>query len=162
VSRTAPPPTATHPVLLWSARIWGTFFFAGYAPVASGTVGSLAAAALYWFLPFTDNGVILVHIALVILLTGVPVATLLEQHHGDDPSLVVIDEVAGMLLALAFLPKTWVALLAAFLFFRFFDIVKPPPARQFDRMRGGAGIMLDDVFAGIYANVATHLLLWIL
>ncbi|MCZ7558328.1 MAG: phosphatidylglycerophosphatase A [Bacteroidia bacterium] len=149
----------TRGALLWAARVWGSFFFTGYAPVASGTVGSLAAALVYWFLPFSGNGVILFLLACAVLLTGVPAATLLEKHHGDDPSLVVIDEVAGMWLALVFLPKTWVALLAAFLFFRLFDIIKPAPARQLDRMRGGAGIMLDDVIAGIYANIATQLLL---
>jgi phosphatidylglycerophosphatase A len=153
---------ATNAATLWIARVWGSFFFTGYSPFASGTVGSLAAAAVYWFLPFSDNGVVLFLLACAVLLTGIPVATLLENHHGDDPSIVVIDEVAGMWLALVFLPKTWVAVLAAFLFFRLFDIIKPSPARELDRMRGGAGIMLDDAVAGIYANIATQLLLFFL
>jgi phosphatidylglycerophosphatase A len=150
---------ATNAAVLWTARVWGSFFFTGYSPFASGTVGSFAAAAVYWFLPFSDNGVVLFLLACTVLLTGIPVATLLEKHHGDDPSIVVIDEVAGMWLALVFLPKTWVALGLAFLFFRLFDIVKPSPARQLDRMSGGAGIMLDDAVAGIYANIATQLCL---
>ncbi len=145
--------------LLWLARIWGSFFFTGYAPFASGTVGSLAAVAVYWFLPFTGNGVILFLLACTVLLTGLPAATLLEKHHGQDPSIVVIDEVAGMWFSLAFLPKTWIAVLAAFLLFRLFDIIKPSPAREIDRWHGGAGIMLDDVVAGIYANIATQALL---
>ncbi len=147
---------------LWAARVWGTFFFTGYSPVASGTVGSLAAAAVYWFLPFTDNGVILFSFACAAMLTGAPAAAVLERRHGNDPSIVVIDEVAGMWLTLAFLPKTWIALLAAFLFFRLFDIIKPAPARQIDRLQGGGAIMLDDAVAAIYANIATQLLLLVI
>jgi len=145
--------------VLFLARLYGTLFFSGYAPIASGTVGSLVALGIYWIVPYSDNGVILILFAFTVLLTGIPVATLLERVHGDDPSIVVLDEAVGMWIAMAFLPKTLPVMVAAFLFFRLFDIVKPPPARQFDRMGGGSGIMLDDVIAGIYANIATWIIL---
>ena len=70
-----------------------------------------------------------------------------------DPSAVVIDEVAGMILSVLFLPATPAVFISAFLLFRLFDIVKPYPARQWQALSGGAGIMLDDLVAGIYANL---------
>ncbi len=146
-------PAAPHPILYGWYHLLGTFFFTGHAPFASGTVGSAAALALYWVLPYTDNGTILSLCALTVLFLGLPAAAALENRHGDDPSLVVIDEAVGMWIAVAFLPKIWWVALAAFFLFRIFDIFKPPPARQFDRMRGAGGIMMDDVIAGLYANI---------
>lgn len=143
--------------LEWYYRLLGTVFFAGYFPFASGTVGSAVALALYWVLPFTENGTIAISFALAGLFLGVPAATFLENLHGDDPSLVVFDEAVGMWLALVFLPKIWWVALGAFLLFRLFDIVKPQPARYFDNMRGGAGIMMDDVIAGVYANIVMQI-----
>ncbi len=140
-------------------RLLGTVLFTGYFPFASGTVGSAAALALYWVLPFTDNGTITISFALAGAFLGVPAATWLEQQHGDDPSIVVFDEAVGMWLALVFLPKIWWVALGAFLLFRLFDIVKPQPAKYFDNMRGGAGIMMDDVIAGVYANVVMQIVL---
>lgn len=90
--------------------------------------------------------------ALVALLAGIPASSIVAREGGiEDPSFVVLDEVVGQWIALiAAGPRVWTWLLAFFLF-RFFDILKPPPARQFDRMHGGVGIMMDDVAAGVYA-----------
>ena len=137
----------------------GSFGFTGYVPFASGTVGSLLALAVYWVLPFTENGTILTLMALTMLFIGVPVAQRLEDYYGKDPSVVVLDEAVGMWLALIFLPKVWWIALAAFFIFRLFDITKPQPARYFDRRSGGAGIMLDDVIAGLYTNIVLHITL---
>jgi phosphatidylglycerophosphatase A len=145
------------PNLLWI--LLGSFFFTGYSPFASGTVGSAAALALYWLLPFTANGTVLILGACVLLFIGLPAAQRLADFYGDDPSVVVIDEAAGMWFALAFLPKTWIVALAAFLLFRVFDIFKPQPAKYFDRMKGAGGIMMDDVVAGIYANIVLQVAL---
>lgn len=145
--------------LEWYYRLLGTVLFAGYFPFASGTVGSAVALALYWVLPFTENGTITISFALAGLLLGIPAATFLEQKHGDDPSLVVFDEAVGMWLALVFLPKIWWVALGAFLLFRIFDIFKPQPARYFDNMRGGGGIMMDDAVAGVYANIVMQVVL---
>ncbi len=146
-------------LLEWYYRLLGTVFFAGYFPFASGTVGSAVALALYWVLPFTDNGTIAISFALAGAFLGVPAASFLEQKHGDDPSIVVFDEAVGMWLALVYLPKIWWVALGAFLLFRLFDIVKPQPAKYFDNMRGGAGIMMDDVIAGVYANIVMQIAL---
>ena len=82
----------------------------------------------------------------------------MERHYGQDPSEVVLDEIVGQWIALIFLPKVWYLVAASFFLFRFFDIVKPPPARQFDAKHGGFAIMMDDVAAGIYANLAVQVL----
>jgi phosphatidylglycerophosphatase A len=83
---------------------------------------------------------------------------MMERSFGEDPSIVVIDEIVGMWISLLFLPRSIATVLAAFLFFRAFDIIKPPPARQLERLKGGWGVMLDDAAAGVYANVAVQLL----
>jgi phosphatidylglycerophosphatase A len=77
-----------------------------------------------------------------------------------DPGVVVVDEVAGQLLTLAFHPPTWPVLACGFFLFRVFDVVKPPPARQAESLPGGSGIMADDWIAGVYANLSLHALAW--
>jgi phosphatidylglycerophosphatase A len=92
---------------------------------------------------------------------GIKASSTMEKRYGHDPSEVTIDEVAGMWITLMFLPKAILLAFAAFFVFRFFDIIKPFPARKFDTMHGGFGIMMDDVVAGIYAHVTVRLLLLI-
>ncbi len=132
----------------------------GYAPIASGTVASALAALLY-LVPGCEHPVVLLPLIAVTLAVGIPVSTAMERHYGHDPAEVTIDEVAGMWISLLFLPKTIPVLIASFLLFRIFDIIKPYPAKVFDRMHGGVGIMLDDVVAAVYANAALQLLLLI-
>ena len=80
----------------------------------------------------------------------------METRFGDDPQIVVIDEIVGMWVSLLFLPKTvWISILA-FIFFRVYDTVKPPPARRCEEFKNGWGIMLDDVAAGVYANLVVQ------
>jgi phosphatidylglycerophosphatase A len=91
---------------------------------------------------------------------GIRAAGLVAQELGDeDPSCVVIDEVAGQMLAFTGIPLHWKSLLLAFILFRVFDIWKPPPLKRLEQIPGGAGIMLDDIGAGVYALAAIHLLL---
>ena len=85
----------------------------------------------------------------------------MEQRYGHDPAEVTIDEVVGMWISLVLLPKKILIVITAFFAFRFFDIIKPFPARKFDNMNGGFGIMMDDVIAGIYANIILRLALLI-
>jgi phosphatidylglycerophosphatase A len=80
-------------------------------------------------------------------------------HATADPSIVVIDEIVGVWIALWMLPYSFVVIALAFVAFRAFDIVKPPPARQLERIPNGWGIMLDDVAAGLYANLAVRAVL---
>ena len=118
-------------------------------PVAPGTAGSLLVALLLWLIPFSNVslGVTLVGVTLVGIWAGDRVERLYGQ---KDPGLVVIDEVAGMMLSVLTLPRTPLILFVAFLCFRALDIVKPFPARQSQVLRGGLGVMVDDLIAGAY------------
>jgi phosphatidylglycerophosphatase A len=100
-------------------------------------------------------------LASIVILIGIPAATRVARGSGiRDPQFVVIDEVAGQLVALIAVPLAWKSFLAGFILFRAFDIVKPPPVRQLEAIPEGAGIVLDDVAAGFYALGATQLLLY--
>jgi phosphatidylglycerophosphatase A len=131
--------------------------FVGYAPVAPGTFGSALGLAVLFVVRYSQSP--LAEGATLVLLAGVGIwsASEAERHFGrTDPGYIVIDEVVGMLVTLAFLPVNATGILVAFLLFRVFDVVKPWPARRFERLHGGLGVMLDDVMAGVYA----HLVMW--
>jgi phosphatidylglycerophosphatase A len=101
-------------------------------------------------------------IALVIVV-GVWVAGVVEKESSKkDPSVVVVDEVAGMLLSLYLIPLSWTGLIVGFFVFRLFDIVKPYPCRRVEKLHGGVGIMADDLIAGVYTNIVLRLasLVW--
>jgi len=147
-------------MLRFQLHLIGTFFGSGYAPIAPATAGSLLYALLWWG-AWTLWGPIslAVQAALLCLViaVGIPVAGALERLHGEDPKLVVIDEVAGMIVTFYGVvggPAVW---FAGFLWFRFFDILKPLGVRRLERLGGGLGIMADDLGAGVLACVATHL-----
>ncbi len=142
---------------VWIATCGGV----GYFPVAPGTAGSAVGVGLVaalgtigvarpWF------RVLLICLALSIFLIGAWAATEAEKFFGKpDPGYVVVDEVAGQLFALVAQPDaSWKWLLIGFILFRAFDIIKPFPARQAERLPGGWGIMVDDVVAGAYSAVA--------
>jgi phosphatidylglycerophosphatase A len=96
----------------------------------------------------------------LVTLVGIPAATRVARASANkDPQFVVIDEVAGQLITLIAVPLAWKTFLAGFILFRAFDIVKPPPVRQLERLSEGTGIVLDDVAAGIFALAVMHLLL---
>jgi phosphatidylglycerophosphatase A len=127
-------------------------FGAGYSPVAPGTVGSLVAAVAIWLLPFTT--VRLAVTLLVVTLIGIWAGSRVERALGrKDPSVIVIDEVAGMLLSVIGLPRSIPVLVTAFLLFRLFDIWKPFPARESQALTGGMGVMVDDLIAGLYTLI---------
>ncbi len=149
-----------HGVPTWQ-QILASGLFTGLSPFASGTVAS-AVAALIYFLPWGwgSDPWVLVGLSLAAFLGGIPLAHRVEEAIGDDPSFVTLDEFAGQWLTLAspfVIPNPyWVVL--CFFVFRAFDIAKVWPASYFDRQRGGLGIMADDMVAGIYANIACHLI----
>jgi phosphatidylglycerophosphatase A len=94
---------------------------------------------------------------------GVWAGSIAEQYFGGiDPGPVVIDEVAGMLITLAFIPVGWSAALTGFFLFRVFDVIKPYPAGRFEQLHGGLGVMADDAMAAVYANLCLRLLMWFL
>ena len=131
----------------------------GYAPVAPGTFGSAAGIALYWV---TRDWTTIAQLGLILVVTlvGTWAATEAAAHFGkEDPGYVVIDEVAGQLVTLAFTGAGWTAAIAAFFVFRALDIIKPYPANRLERLHGGVGIMADDLMAGVYGCVIVHLLM---
>lgn len=135
--------------------------YAGFAPFAPGTVGSLVGLAAYAGLRWAGAPDALDAALLALLVAlGIWSATIAERHFGlDDPGQVVIDEVAGMGVTLMLTGAGWSGAIAGFVLFRVFDIVKPYPAARLERLRGGLGIMADDVMAGIYANVGLRILM---
>lgn len=146
------------------AWVLATFFGTGFMHPGPGTWGSavgllLWLAATHWAHPSplhlaAGTGIA----ALIAVLAGIPASGIVAREAGtDDPQFVVLDEVAGQWIALiAATTRPWSWLLA-FLLFRVFDILKPSPARQFDRMHSGFGIMMDDVAAGMYALILVWL-----
>jgi len=132
----------------------------GFSPFASGTVGTLGAIPLYLALSRLPLPLYLLS-TVAFTFFACWVSGLAEQvFHEHDCGKIVIDEVAGFLVTMTALPPSWQTILAGFLMFRFFDIVKPQPARWFDRsLKNGYGVVLDDVAAGIYACAATHLVM---
>ena len=139
------------PVLL--SKVIATVFFIGYIPFAPGTFGSLAALAFMWI--FKPDVLMLLAILATVFIAGVSSSHAVEKHTGiKDGRHIVIDEFAGYLASVIFLPLTAVYLIAAFFLFRFFDILKPPPIKNVEKMfHGGLGIMLDDLLAGIFTNI---------
>ena len=147
----------------WAA-LTATFLGIGYVRPGPGTWASAATtllwAALAHFLPIPARIPTAVALAIVVTLIGIPAATQVARASGKkDPTFVVIDEVAGQLIALIAVPLAWKSFLAGFILFRVFDILKPPPVRQLERLPEGTGIVLDDVAAGIFALVVMQLLL---
>ncbi|MBB5329819.1 phosphatidylglycerophosphatase A family protein [Tunturiibacter gelidoferens] len=149
---------------LWAWLI-GTFFGAGLLKPGPGTYGSISAVLLWYAAahllhPAPAALAIGTTIAAILAtLIGIPAATIVANESGrEDPGHVVIDEVAGQLIALIAIPVDWQHAALSLLLFRFFDILKPPPVRQLERLHGGTGIMLDDVGAGIYALAVAQLI----
>lgn len=139
------------------ARLIATWFYCGYFPWGPGTVGSIAAVALAWVLwHFFALGPLLP--AVVLLIPAIWASDVTARKSGlKDPQIVVVDEVVGQWLALAGAARlNWKSWLAALVLFRAFDILKPPPVRQLERVPGGAGIVLDDVMAGVYAALVMY------
>jgi phosphatidylglycerophosphatase A len=140
-----------------------TVAYCGYFPVAPGTVGSAAGLVVYLLVWWTRSPVVEIALIAATFVVGAWAATHAERFFGGiDPGPVVIDEVLGMLLTLAFIPAGWTAMLAGFVLFRVFDVIKPYPANRLEQLHGGFGIMADDAMAGIYANLSLRLLIWLL
>ncbi len=133
----------------------------GYFPWLPGTAGTAVGLLVFLiYATFPPWLYLLSTAAFVALACWVAERAQAILGESDSPK-IVIDEVAGFLITMAFLPPTPAVLGAGFIFFRVLDIMKPPPAGMIDRrMKTGSGVVLDDVVAGIYANVAVHLILF--
>ena len=146
---------------IWIAM--ATFFNVGRIPIAPGTWASMITAGIFYLLvPYIQNPITGILSLILITILGIPAATASEVYFKrKDPGECVIDEVAGQLLCLIFIPHSWPYYLAAFFIFRFFDILKPFPIRRAEKIGRGLGIMLDDLIAGIYTLAVIRLYIWI-
>ncbi|HUE85624.1 MAG TPA: phosphatidylglycerophosphatase A [Vicinamibacterales bacterium] len=136
------------------ATFLATVGYVGFIPIAPGTFGSVVGLAVYAAVSVTSSWVVEAVVLAVVLVAGIWSADRVERQMGKDPGAVVIDEVAGMLVTLAFLDVSVLAAVVGFFIFRLLDVIKPPPARRLENLHGGPGIVLDDVMAGVYSNVA--------
>jgi phosphatidylglycerophosphatase A len=162
-SRPLPDQPGRAPAPLWATLV-ATFFGAGSLRPGPGTWGSLATVIVWaviahwlppaWILPMN------LALAILTICVGIPAATRVSRACGlKDPPFVVIDETAGQLITLLGAPLHWQSLLAGFILFRAFDIVKPPPIRRLEQLPQGTGIVVDDVAAGLYALAVMQVLL---
>jgi phosphatidylglycerophosphatase A len=177
-----PNSSNTPPRVSFLTRLIATGLFSGYIPWAPGTFGSLVGILAY-LIPGAEQPGVLLPMIIIGFAVGTVAAgkiaavegNLLSRSaeyakglfqpgatHAPDPSIVVIDEVVGMWIALLWLPKSLITIALAFVAFRVLDILKPEPAQMMERLPHGLGIMLDDVIAGIYANLTTNVLYYIL
>ncbi len=140
-------------------RILSSVFFIGYLPLVPGTFGSLVGVGLFYLLRGISPAAYLLFtggiIGLGLLVSGRTERLLNKK----DPSCIVIDEVAGMLLGLSFLPLNLKTIFLAFLVFRIFDTLKPYPASRFQNSHGSIGVMADDLVAGVYTNLVLRCIL---
>ncbi|MES1261887.1 MAG: phosphatidylglycerophosphatase A [Acidobacteriota bacterium] len=155
--------TVSSPERTRPAWALATFFGAGYFPKGPGTAGSVAAILIAWPLMlagFTPPAFAV--LAMAALWPAIWASGVVATEAGrKDPQIVVVDEVLGQWLTLAGAMRlNWRCLLLALALFRFFDILKPPPVRRFERIPGGAGIVLDDMMAGLYGAVVLFGLGW--
>ena len=137
--------------------------YSGYAPIASGTVGSLVALPMVFLSSrlFSISWALQVTVVILAIVGACWVAGAAERYLEEhDSGKIVIDEIVGLLTATALLDLSVTRLIFAFFLFRLFDILKPPPARYFDRqVPGGIGVVFDDVFAGLYTNLVVRIFL---
>jgi len=128
----------------------GSMFGIGYLPRGGGSVAAGVYCFLMIFLPFRSETLELISV-LIVSAIGVWSSSRVEKAWGIDSNKVVIDEVAGMMISLLFIPKGILNLILAFVFFRFFDILKPFGIRKMERLPSGWGVMADDILSGVYS-----------
>lgn len=147
--------------------IIATGFGSGFSPFAPGTAGALVAS-LIWILLYSEisyNCLLLTVLLLIFIFTLVGVWSIdqLEPFWGEDPSKVVVDEMVGVWIALLAVPddeQWYLYLIGAFILFRLLDIFKPLGIRRMERLKGGVGVMMDDILAGVYSLIVLMLIRW--
>lgn len=133
----------------------GTLLGVGYVPLAPATAASIIVCVIIWFL--LKSSLIYLTLIITFFILGVWISTKLETFWGEDSRRIVIDESVGMFITLFGIPQKTLFFLIGFLLFRFFDIVKPYPIKESQRLKKGWGVVIDDVIAGMYSSI----LLWI-
>lgn len=134
--------------------IISSFFFLGNSPIAPGTAGTLGSIPLYYLMVTYLDGIQYTVLLFLLVALAIKVSSNAEKiYNREDPSEVVIDEVVGFLVTMAFIAPTITNIVLGFLLFRAFDILKPFPCRRLEKLPGGFGIVTDDIAAGVWANV---------
>lgn len=138
-----------------------TGLYSGYFPVYAGTFGTLPAWVIAWFW-LGSNQTLLLAVAVASILVSIWIAGAAEKFVGHDAKKIVIDEWAGMFVSLLWVPHRIGPYMVALVFFRLFDAIKLFPANRAEKLPGGIGVTMDDIVAGIQANVVTQLILFAL
>jgi phosphatidylglycerophosphatase A len=139
-------------------KLFGSGFYTGYIPLASGSFGSLLALLIY-FIPGFEKIYVIIPAIIIFAVWGIKIGDKFESEYGKDPAECTIDEIVGMWITLLFVPKDVFVALTAFVAWRTMDIIKPFPARKSESLKGGLGIMADDVISSIYSLIIVHLIL---
>jgi phosphatidylglycerophosphatase A len=139
-------------ILSYLAQVIASTAFSGYFPIAPGTVGAAVAITVLFILPALSWELLTIA-SVVFFFVGVWATTEAEKLWGHDAGRINWDEVVGMMVTVVALPKHWISYFAAFIVFRFFDVVKPYPIGNSQKLPGGWGIMIDDVLAGVFSNI---------
>lgn len=135
--------------------------YLGYFPIAPGTVGSAAGLLVYLLVWWARAPAFEAALIAGLFAAGVWAGTSAERYFGGiDPGPIILDEIVGMLITLAFIPVGLPGAIAGFLLFRVFDVIKPFPARRLERLHGGLGVMADDAMAAVYANLSLRAVIW--
>ena len=140
-------------------KFLGSGFYTGYVPIASGTFGSLAALIIY-LIPGFEKPYVIIPYIIIFFLYGIYVGSRFEELYGKDPAECTIDEVVGTWIAYLFLPKTTGIIIITFFLWRALDIIKPYPARKLENIKGGFGIMIDDVVSGFYTLIIMQVVVY--
>ncbi|PJE47518.1 MAG: phosphatidylglycerophosphatase A [Sediminibacterium sp.] len=142
-------------------QILTSFFGIGFISKGGGTVAAIATCLIWYVAIEQPNSILAIVSTLLITVYGVWGANQVESSWGKDSSKIVVDEVAGMMISLLFIPITFINLLVALCLFRFFDIVKPLMVRRLENLPKGWGVMGDDVLAGCYSNIVLQIWLYL-
>jgi len=131
---------------------------AGFSPIVPGTMGTLLAIPFYYFVSSIPSPIYELTLVAFFFFSSW-ISNQAERYWGKkDDRRIVIDEIMGFLVTMLWIPRSPLFIVAGFLLFRFFDILKPFPIRRLEQVRSGFGVVLDDVLAGVYANIILHLL----
>ncbi len=142
-------------------KIIGTGLLSGYFPIFPGTAGSVVAVIIYFIPGFENPTVMLIAISLFTII-GINIATKFEAEYGKDPSIFTLDEFIGTWISLLFIPKILWLIILDFIVWRLLDIIKPFPAKQLENIKGGTGVIADDVVSGIYSLIIMHIFIFLL
>jgi len=146
-------------------KLNATVLGAGYSPFAPGTMGALVGILILFFIKWLQPELQyftwgLLVVTIIFTLLGVWSSNELEAEWGKDPSKIVVDELVGVWIAVLWIPAKTHWLILGFILFRFFDILKPLGIRRLEKLKGGWGVMIDDVGAGIYANIVLQVIVY--